>query len=72
MVKRMSVAWQGNANEYKWPSTEIDRQAFQMATEELCGNGLPVEALTRFIIRRAQEIKTELLANVRKNGERNQ
>lgn len=53
----MSVNWES----VKWPDTEIDRTAFRMASEELYGNGLPVEAVTRFIIRRAQEIKTELL-----------
>ena len=54
----MSLVWEP----VRWPDTEIDRTAFRMASEELYGNGLPVEALTRFVVRRATEIKCDLLS----------
>lgn len=61
----MSITW----HDVIWPATDIDRQAWEMAKSEVNPSAYATsEALLKYVIRRASEIKKVLLCNVRESS----
>jgi len=55
----MTIAW----HDVKWPETDTDRKAWGMAKAEANAGTAPMtDAVLKFVIRRATEIKKELLS----------